>query len=71
MAKVFKFIYDEVGTILGVFKDANKKYSWKRVSSAVALVYGIDLLLHGGLVGGGILLVYAVAVAIVAAVTKT
>lgn len=71
MKAIFDFIYKEVGTILGVLKGADGKYSWKRVTGAVALVAGVDFLFRGGLVEALIALGYCAVVAIVAAVTKT
>jgi len=68
---IYSFAYTEIGTVLSVFKGADKKFSWKRVTGAAAFVAGVDLLFRGGRIEGVILLGYCAVVAVISALTKT
>ena len=64
-------VYTVAWEIIGFFRDKNGKASFKRISGRVALVAGIDFLFRGGDVEGLILVAYAAAMGILAAVTGT
>lgn len=80
MAKIFAWIiqaakdiyslaYNEIGAILKVLKDKTGKYSWKRVTGAVAFIYALYIFMHGGVIAGIILLGYALFVVVFSAIT--
>ena len=71
MKAIWDWIVIQVGVILGVFKDKTGKYSWKRVTGAVALLAGLDYLARGAHIEAAILIGYAGVMGIISAVTGT
>jgi hypothetical protein len=71
IVKAAQDVYKAAWEVIGFFRDKNGKASFKRISGAAALIVGIDFLFRGGVVEGLILIVYAAAMGILAAVTGT
>ena len=71
IVKAAEDIYKAFWEVIGVFRDKNGKASFKRISGSIALVVGIDFLFRGGDLEGVILIAYAAAMGILAALTGT
>jgi hypothetical protein len=67
---VYSFVYTEIGTILGLLKDKNKKYSWKRITGIVAIYVAARFFIEGHFWSGVPFVAYAIVIAIMVGLEK-
>ena len=67
---VYSFVYTEVGVVLSLFKDKQKKYSWKRITGLVAIYAAIRFFAMGAWISGLCFIAYAIVIGIMVGLEK-
>ena len=67
---VYSFCYTEIGTILSLFKDKSKKYSWKRITGLAALYAAVRFFAAGAWVSGTAFMAYVIVIGVMVGLEK-